>query len=262
MRESLSAELDGEALPVTRGALDRHLAGCPGCRAWLAGARRLADVLPAAPPPPDGSAERVLARVPATARPAAAPPRCGAARAGRGCAGAAPHHLAAAAARAGSRRAPARRRRELGSLTVAVAVGLLAAATQPALARGMLPMVGTAGLLLAVTAGADVSSGHTDLADELPHGLVLVGFLLLWLLARLHRNLGGAAAVPAGPPLGPPAQPPAPPVDHPRWAFAGHGAARLRHRRWRIPSPTVSATALVLLVGLTAVIAVVRPALA
>ena len=260
MRESLSAELDGEALPVTRGALDRHLAGCPGCRAWLAGARRLADVLPAAPPPPDGSAERVLARVQATAR----RPRRRLAAVRRGLAAVALVQLLTTWPQlllGQDHDAPLHVAHELGSLTVAVAVGLLAAAAQPALARGMLPMVGTAGLLLAVTAGADVSSGHTDLADELPHGLVLVGFLLLWLLTRLHRNLGGAAAVPAGPPLGPPAQP-APPVDHPRWAFAGHGAARLRHRRWRIPSPTVSATALVLLVGLTAVVAVVRPALA
>jgi predicted anti-sigma-YlaC factor YlaD len=34
-REALSARLDGEDDPTGRPAVDRHLAGCAGCRAWL-----------------------------------------------------------------------------------------------------------------------------------------------------------------------------------------------------------------------------------
>jgi predicted anti-sigma-YlaC factor YlaD len=34
-REALSARLDGEDDPTERTAVDRHLAGCPDCRAWL-----------------------------------------------------------------------------------------------------------------------------------------------------------------------------------------------------------------------------------
>lgn len=40
-REALSADLDGEELPIARGELDAHLRSCPSCRAWRAG---IADV--------------------------------------------------------------------------------------------------------------------------------------------------------------------------------------------------------------------------
>ena len=38
MRGAISADLDGEELPVTREALDRHLAACPACREYQAAA--------------------------------------------------------------------------------------------------------------------------------------------------------------------------------------------------------------------------------
>lgn len=83
------------------------------------------------------------------------------------------------------REAPVHVAHEMGSLDVAVAVGLLVAARRPARALGMLALVGTAAVLLVATAGMDLAAGRTTWADEVPHLLVLAGWLLLRRLARL-----------------------------------------------------------------------------
>ncbi|MGW5748974.1 zf-HC2 domain-containing protein, partial [Amycolatopsis sp. NPDC003861] len=66
LRESLSARIDGEQPVVAADALDRHLAGCPACRAWQeeATALRRATLVREAPRVPDLTA-RILAEVPA-----------------------------------------------------------------------------------------------------------------------------------------------------------------------------------------------------
>ncbi|MGA5817482.1 zf-HC2 domain-containing protein [Kitasatospora sp. NPDC094028] len=40
-RTALSARLDGERTGLPSGRLDKHLARCTGCRAWLVDAERL-----------------------------------------------------------------------------------------------------------------------------------------------------------------------------------------------------------------------------
>lgn len=65
-REALSARLDGEDDPTERTAVDRHLAGCPDCRAWLDAAAevtRLARTSALAAPAP-----RVVATAPGRTR--------------------------------------------------------------------------------------------------------------------------------------------------------------------------------------------------
>ncbi len=73
---------------------------------------------------------------------------------------------------------------EMGSLEVGLAIGLLAAAWQPRRARGVLAVTGIAAALLVVTATDDISSGSTTVLHELPHALVVIGALLVWVLAR------------------------------------------------------------------------------
>ena len=82
---------------------------------------------------------------------------------------------------------------EVGSLDVALAVGFFAAAHRPSRARGMLPLAGAAAILLTVTAGADLASGDTAPLHELPHGVDVVGFALLWVLFAVAPGGGGPA---------------------------------------------------------------------
>ena len=79
---------------------------------------------------------------------------------------------------------------EIGSFDVALGLGLIAAALAPALARGMLPVIGATVALLGLTAILDVAGGRTGLADELPHVLTMCGFLLLCSLAGVWRRPG------------------------------------------------------------------------
>lgn len=72
---------------------------------------------------------------------------------------------------------------EMGSFDLAIAVGFLVVAWQPARARGMHLLVGAAALLLLATATIDLLAGRTSLSDEAPHLLVLAGWVLMFRLA-------------------------------------------------------------------------------
>jgi hypothetical protein len=74
---------------------------------------------------------------------------------------------------------------EMGSFALAVAVGFLVAAWRPARAQGMRALLGAAALLLVLTAGLDLARGSTSVSDEIPHALVVAGWLLLRRLAML-----------------------------------------------------------------------------
>jgi len=82
--------------------------------------------------------------------------------------------------------------RELGAFDVALAVGLLLAAWQPARAWGLLPVAAALGLILAGTAVLDVIDGSASTLGESHHVLDLAGVALLWLVAREHRTHVGA----------------------------------------------------------------------
>src|SRR5260370_32457331 len=64
-REVCSARLDGAASELEAKALDAHLAGCPGCRAWAAEAAKVTALARLAPADrvPDLTA-RIMAAAP------------------------------------------------------------------------------------------------------------------------------------------------------------------------------------------------------
>ena len=77
---------------------------------------------------------------------------------------------------------------ELGSLGIAFAVAFASAALRPARSRALAPIVGVAGVALCTTAAVDLASGRTNVTDELPHVLVVAGWLLLWRLSRTDHG--------------------------------------------------------------------------
>ena len=177
-RADLSARLDGEDTSVAWSALDEHLAGCSGCRAFLMEAERLHRVvrLRAAEDVPD-LATAVLAAVPThgyrlfaryalltvsiTILILAVP----ALLLGRD--GHAPAHLA----------------RHLGAFDIALGVGLFISAWRPERARAFLPIAAALAGSMLVTAVIDASDGTTPLFGEAYHLLELAGMVLVWALA-------------------------------------------------------------------------------
>lgn len=186
IRESLSARMDGEADPAD-ATVDDHVAGCDGCREWLAKAALLHRKVRLAPAPevPDLTMP-VMTAVAAEA--AAALDR---ARHRRLLLRVALAAIAVAQlAMAGplllfghDHTAPVHVAHEVGSFDAALGLGLLLAALCPRLAAGMTPLVGVITGLLLLTAASDVIGGRTDLLDEAPHLWDLVGFLVLSHLA-------------------------------------------------------------------------------
>jgi predicted anti-sigma-YlaC factor YlaD len=194
LREALSARLDGEdALPSDAEDLDAHVAGCSACARWLAdvtAVHRLTRVR-AAEPVPDLSAA-IVARATATA---AAPRRAAFAEpisTARWClfvVALTQLVLAGPAVLLGEDAgATVHVARELGSFDVALAVGLLVAAWQPARAWGLLPVAAALGLVMGATAVLDVIDGSASTFGEVHHLLDLAGVGLLWLVARAART--------------------------------------------------------------------------
>lgn len=189
--EALSARLDGELDPLEAGALDHHLLTCPDCRiaeARMARVHRLvrvrqADVVPdltatilsRSRPPDPGRGEWVryaLAAVALTELVLAVPQLLG-------VGGGAVHDT-----------------RHVGSLTIALAVGLLYAAWKPVRAFALVPIAGVLALCMGVTAVFDVAGGDAVALGEAHHLLDVAGLVLLWLLAarpmpRWHRPTWG-----------------------------------------------------------------------
>lgn len=199
----MSARLDGETTTVAPAVVDRHLAGCQSCRAWAAAADGLhrRTRLAVAPFATDLTA-RVLASV--------ANDRAGSGRPARSTMPVRAALVLLAVVQlllsgpvlllGHDHSAPIHIAHEVGSFDAALAIGLLLAALRPRLASGMLPLVAAITGLLLVTAGSDIAVGRTDLADEAPHLLDLLGFLLLVRLGTGHRGHGplrSARTVPA-----------------------------------------------------------------
>jgi hypothetical protein len=101
------------------------------------------------------------------------------------------------------RSAPVHVAHEMGSFEVAVAIGFLVAARRPGRAVAMLSLMGVAAGLLVLTAVLDLLAGRTSLADEAPHLIVVVGWLLLSRLATVapptwERHRTALATIAAG----------------------------------------------------------------
>ena len=187
-RDAISAILDDEDPGIERQELEAHLDRCAACRRWRDNAHavtrnvRLAPARPVPPPP--------LSLL------AAASARSGPTRQRREIALTRVALVAIAATQliwvsipalmfGADSDAPIHISHEMGSFDLAVAVGFLVAGWQPARAQGMRALLGVAALLLALTAGLDLAHGSTSVSDELPHMLVVVGWLLVRRLATL-----------------------------------------------------------------------------
>jgi copper transport protein len=198
VREALSARLDGEDTGLPEGPVDHHLEGCRACRAWseeLATLPRMVRVREAEAVP-DLSAAIVAAH-----QPGPPPPRgAGLARRlpalGEAISGArwalfivalTKLVLAAPALLGQDPGATVHVAREIGSFDIALAVGLLVAACQPARAWGLLPLAASLAAVMAATAVLDVADGRISTVGEAHHLLDLAGVALLWMVAREAR---------------------------------------------------------------------------
>ena len=77
--------------------------------------------------------------------------------------------------------------RHLGSLSIALAVGMAYAAWRPERAYGLLPVGGALAACTLVTAVLDVAEGRAGALGESYHVLELVALVLLWRLAGSPR---------------------------------------------------------------------------
>jgi predicted anti-sigma-YlaC factor YlaD len=204
VRVALSARLDGEPPGVPDAPVDHHLAGCRSCRAWgdeLATLHRMVRIREAeAVPDLSGAIVDAFApitagrrRSAATRRPTLGEPISGA-RWALFVVALTQLVLAAPALLGDDPGATIHVARELGSFDVALAIGLLVAAWQPARAWGLLPVAASLACVMAGTALLDIADGRTGSMGEAHHLLDLAGVALLWLVARQARSTADRGA--------------------------------------------------------------------
>ncbi|MGD9792260.1 MAG: zf-HC2 domain-containing protein [Acidimicrobiia bacterium] len=188
--ELMSAGLDGELDGLERSALDEHLDTCRSCQAEqfnLATLHRSMRVRVAEPIPD------LTARIMAKAHPPS-PGRFSWVRYALAVLALTQMVLALPALVLGEDPgASVHVARHIGSLTVAMAIGLAYAAWRPVRAFGLLPMVLALGGCIVVTSILDIADGQVSTLSESQHLLDLAGVVLLWMLAgrpmpRRHRR--------------------------------------------------------------------------
>jgi predicted anti-sigma-YlaC factor YlaD len=177
-QEKISASLDGEASAEDVAAAEAHLAVCAQCRAWALQAERLGRRLRVriADPVPDLSSAVVAGADDLRHQRRAARGRTAIRVALLGVAVA---QLILALPGLGGH---VHSGNEAAAWGVAAAVGLLTAAASPRRVPGMLPVLSAAVLVLVLTTAHDVLDGQVRMGHELPHGLLIAGVGLLWLL--------------------------------------------------------------------------------
>ncbi len=177
-------------------AVDRHLAGCPGCRSYQARAQLLhrSMTLRPAPAVPDLTTV-ILDRTPAP------PAERWALRIALGVVAIAQLTLAVSQL-LGAGHAGHAGGLQLGHLdhesaawNLAVGVGLLWAALRPRAAVGQLPVLAGFVAVLTVLSTGDLINQAVSVGRVLSHGLVVLGLLLLFLV---HRQYRGHHPLPAG----------------------------------------------------------------
>jgi predicted anti-sigma-YlaC factor YlaD len=190
IREALSARLDGEASGLADSAVDAHLRTCAACTAWaeeLSILHRMVRVREAEPVPDLTAA---ILGAGAAPRPVPRAQPISVARWGLFVVALTQLVLAGPTLVLGEGSGAAVHvARELGAFDVALAVGLLVAAWQPARAWGLLPVVAALALVLGGTAVLDVVRGTATSFGEAHHLLDLAGVALLWGVAREDRAM-------------------------------------------------------------------------
>jgi predicted anti-sigma-YlaC factor YlaD len=191
-RDLLSDALDDRLDAIDRVALDAHLVTCAACGAYaddLAGVHRWMRLRPAEDVP--DLSDRILAR--------AHPPHRG--RNDWICyallaIGLTELTMALPALILGEDGgAPIHVARHVGSMSVALAIGLVYAAWRPVRAFGLLPIAGALAACMVVTAVLDMADGRAAALGEAHHVLDVAGLLLLWLLAGAPRPRGRRSRV-------------------------------------------------------------------
>jgi predicted anti-sigma-YlaC factor YlaD len=202
---ALSARLDGEDAGMPAATVDGHMAGCAGCRDWLAGAERL-DRAARVPGAPDLTAN-VLAAVIADrdargrAAEAAARARRQILRVAVAVAAVAQLGLALPVLLSGlGVAADPHLSREMASFDIALAVGFALAAYRPQRARAYVPVAFVLAACLAATSAMDMANASTALIHEVGHLAAVVQAALLWALGRVTPRsaaTAGPATIPA-----------------------------------------------------------------
>jgi predicted anti-sigma-YlaC factor YlaD len=193
MREWLSADRDGEAVP-DRAQVDAHLRSCAGCRAWLGAVDRLtAPVRVAAVRGPD----QVAAALAAWDTAVAVGPRLRGWRAALVVAGVA--SIAVALIQAvglGPVGDHGHGARDLAAFDAALGAAFLLAAWRPArFAPGLAPLAGILAVLLVVVVSVDVAAGRVSAAAEMLHLPTLVGAVALGALLYWSRQVPGGLGI-------------------------------------------------------------------
>lgn len=181
VREAISALLDDEDPEVPRRVVDDHLGTCAACRRWQDAVHAVTRSTRLGPARPLSlGSDELIAAVHAGSRPPRRPTSFTLLRATLALVGAAQVAATAPLLLFGrDHAAPEHVAHEVGAFAVALGVGLLLAAWKPDRARGMHALVGAVAALLVVTALVDLLHGRTDVGDEAPHLLALVGWVLL-----------------------------------------------------------------------------------
>jgi predicted anti-sigma-YlaC factor YlaD len=195
-REAISALLDDEGSDVPGWVLDEHLDSCADCRRWESAAHAVTRTARLRPlRPASGGSDAVVAAVLARSRPPRRPTSLTFARLGLVAVGIVQAAITLPELLFGrDHAAPVHVAHEMGAFAMALAAGFLIAAWKPDRARGMHALVGVAAALLVVTAALDLLHGRTDIGDEAPHLLAIIGWLLL---GRLAAATPSPAADPA-----------------------------------------------------------------
>jgi len=196
-REELSARMDGELMLLPAGQIDDHVADCPACRDWAAAAVALTRRLRVREVSAGADLSEPILRAAEAARPAPVPGRAAALlRAALGLVGFGQLALGLAqlfgSAHEGMTMAPGTAVdhlfNESTAWNIAVAIGLLAAAVWPRLARGFLPALGVFVLVLTIVSITDITSGQVTAARLGSHIFLVIGLLLLFLVDRRTRQ--------------------------------------------------------------------------
>lgn len=196
-REAASARLDGEPLGTSAAGLDHHLAACPDCARWLADATRLTRQARVGTVRVPDLADRILAGAVLPTRRVLR--RRMLLRLGLALVAAIQLIIAVPAIRGVGvgMTMTEHAAHEAASWNIAIGVAFAAAALRPRRAAGLVPLLGTFIVVLAVFCVHDVAAGAVGIERVLTHVAALVGLLLVLAVDRAERALPPRSAADA-----------------------------------------------------------------
>jgi predicted anti-sigma-YlaC factor YlaD len=185
-RDAISARADGEDPGVDAATLEEHGRSCAACHGWAAAVAdldlRVAQARPG--PAPDLVADVLLA----VGREERADDARWDLRLPIAVLAVFQIALALPDLLTSGEGAGVHATREVGSFSLAVAVGLLVVAWRPHRAAALAPVLATVTACLLVTAAVDVARGGSDLGAEIGHLNELVGTVFVVALARTAHS--------------------------------------------------------------------------